>query len=72
MGMLHRTIEKAESEAKDLTVRYRTRSAVVIKKEKVYGEEPGFEALTWMEIKEIHPRPKIVSYVRWNTELKEN
>lgn len=70
MATLHRTIEKAIEEARDLIKRYKVMSAIVLRVERVYGdnfEEPGFEALTYKELTEYKKYSRnlnIVAHVR--------
>jgi hypothetical protein len=66
MPTLHRSIEAASKEAKELLSRYNVRNAYVVRRERVYGpgwpnvDEPGFEALTDQELPHC---PNIVAVV---------
>lgn len=54
MPTLHRTIEAASKEAKELLSRYKVKHAYVVRHERVYDspnlDEPGFEALIGKEL----------------------
>jgi hypothetical protein len=56
MPTLHRSIESASNEARELLSRYKVKHAYVVRHERVYGpdwknvDEPGFEALTGREL----------------------
>jgi hypothetical protein len=69
MPTLHRTIEAASKEAKELLSRYNVKHAYVVRRERVYGwenvDEPGFEALTG---KELPICPNIVATISRYTE----
>jgi len=66
MPTLHRSIEAASIEAKELLSRYKVKHAYVVRYERVYGpdwknvDEPGFEALTG---RELHMCPNIVATI---------
>lgn len=65
MPTLHRTIEAASKEAKELLSRYKLKHAYVVRYERVYDLEsnldaPGYEALT---PKELPICPNIVATI---------
>ena len=68
MPTLHRTIEAASKEAKELLSRYNLKHAYVVRYERIYGwknvDEPGFEALSG---KELPICPNIVATISKHT-----
>ena len=64
MPTLHRTIEAASDEARELLSRYKLKHAYVVRHERVYEwanvDMPGFEALT---PKELPKCPNIVATI---------
>lgn len=67
MATLHKTLEAATEEARELLVRYNQRTIPIVKVERVYNDfqDPGYEAMTYKELTElrIYSKPMVVAIV---------
>ena len=79
MPTLHRTMEKAAEEARELLVRYNQRSIPIVRSERIYDDfqSPGYEALTFKELTKLrsYSKPIVVAIVnkyRMNMSYEES
>ncbi len=70
MPTLHRTMEAAGEEAKELLTRYNQHHIAIVRSERVYdnSQAPGYEALTFKELTKLrsYSKPNVVAMVNRN------